>query len=586
MLYEDRQGTLWIATETGLDRFDPATGGFDHVRHDPTDPTTLGSSTVWTLYEDRAGRFWVGTYGGGLALLDRATGRATRYTFDLDDPTSIGSNIVTVIHEREVEPGVLWIGTAEGGLSRFDTATGRFERIGRREGLPDLNVKSMLEDEAGHLWLGTGEGLVRFDPDTRAVTVFTTADGLPEVTFGLFDAMVLHDGSFLFGTQRHVVRFRPEAVEAGAFEAPVVMTEIEVAGQPMRLGPRPEGLRIPWTDRTLAFGFAALHFAAPEHTRYRYQLDGFDADWLETDGRRYSAYTNLPPGRYTFRVRATSSSGVESPSELAVPVEIVPPFWMTAWFRGLVVLFLAGGLVLTVRHFATRRLRRRVQAQEVALRLQRERERISQDLHDHVGAQLSNMLAGIELARLARRSSGDGAPPDPETDPLNGVEADARTTMRQLRETIWALHHETVSLDAFAEQVRRELARRARYHEHLTVSVGVASGSTDCTLSPVQALHLFRIAQEAITNALKHADAERLTVTLACDGAEVMLLVEDDGVFKPPAGGDGLSGYGLAGMRTRAEEIGGVLVLTTENGTTIRVTVPRRTPERIPASGD
>lgn len=194
MLYEDRQGVLWVATETGLDRFNEAADGFDHFRNDPDNPATLASSTVWVLFEDLAGRFWVGTYGGGLALLNRASGSVTRFVNDLDDPLSISSNIVTAILERPEEPGILWIGTAEGGLNRFDSATGRFERIGRREGLPDLNIKSLLEDDMGRLWIGTSDGLVRFDPETRDLTVFTTADGLPEVDFGLFDAMSLEDG--------------------------------------------------------------------------------------------------------------------------------------------------------------------------------------------------------------------------------------------------------------------------------------------------------------------------------------------------------------------------------------------------------
>ncbi len=593
VLYEDRLGALWIATETGLDHFNAETSGFEHFRHNSNDPTSIGSSTVWALYEDVAGRFWVGTYGGGLALLDRETGRATRYMNDIDDPLSISSNIVTAILERPDEPGILWIGTAEGGLNRFDTAIGSFERFGRREGLPDLNIKSLLEDDLGRLWMGTGHGLVRFNPETRDVTVFTTADGLPEVDFGLFDAMSLEDGSFLFGTQRHLVRFRAEDVEAGAFEAPVVLTRVRAADRLLRLGPHPEAIRIAWEDRTLELGFAALNFSAPEHTRYRYQLVGFDHDWIESGDRRFATYTNLPPGRYTFRVQALSSSGVVSSEELAVPVEIVPPFWMTWWFRGLMIVLLAIGLILIVRQLATRKLKERVRAQNVALRLQHERERISRDLHDHVGAQLSNMLAGLELARLSNNSSGDGQAVVPTVDPLAGVEEDARITMRQLRETIWALHHEAVTPEAFAEQIRRDVATRLRHRDRPTADVKLADDNGTCELSPIQALHLFRIAQEAITNVIKHADAEHIEIRLSCKDEKVELVIQDDGTFRheesEPGGSSsdlGMSGFGLSSMRARAEELGGTIELATKGGTTVRVIVPLVAPERIPAIGD
>ncbi len=393
--------------------------------------------------------------------------------------------------------------------------------------------------------------------------------------------------------QRHLVRFRPENVEAGAFEAPVVLTRVRAAGRVLRLGPHHEAMRIAWEDRTLEFGFAALNFSAPEHTRYRYQLEGFDNDWIDSDGRRFASYTNLPPGSYVFRVQASSSSGVVSSDELSVPVEIVPPFWMTAWFRGLVILLLAVGLVLIVRQIATRTLKERLRKQETALRLQNERERISRDLHDNVGAQISNMLAGLELARLSSQSSGDGQAATPDVDPLIGVEEDARTTMRQLRETIWALHHESVTLDDFAEQIRRDLHTRLRYRDRPVAHVHVDDANRSCELSPMQALHLFRITQEAITNALKHAQAETIKVTLSCEGGQVLLSIRDDGTFRNSATQKAtgstraeLSGFGLSGMRTRAREIGGTLDLSTENGTTLRVTAPRQAPEHITGRGD
>ncbi len=572
-LLEDKQGHVWVGGEEGLDRYDPATDRFTRYRHDPNDSGTLASNIVWSLAETPDGILWAGAEG--LNRLDPATGRVTRYLPDSNDPASLPSGALTWIHVARHDEGVLWIGTYDGGLARFDTETGRTIRYTEAEGLPDNYVKAVLEDNYGHIWAPTDRGLARLDPATGDIRTFMEADGLQSRIFGLYDAAVLPDGSFALAHQNAVVIFHPDSIETVSGTASLALTTFRIFDEEVPAPSQPEApLHLDAGDDFFSFEFAALDFAAPERTRYAYRLDGFDEEWIESGTRRYAAYTNLSPGRYTFRVRADTGGGW-SERELTLPVVIAPAWWQTAWFRLLAGLAVLIGFASLIRYVSTRRLKRQLRTLEVDRRLQAERERISQDLHDHVGAQLSTIISGIDLARL---SGGDGA--TPKATYLDQLETHARQTMGQLRETIWALHREAITLGAFHARLcayaREQTALRADAPE---VRCTLDALDQHLPLSPTQTLHLYRIAQEAVQNALAHANASQLRVDLSENRNTLVLEVSDDGHFAmnrsaEPDSLDGLSGYGLDGMQRRADALGARFELTTVGGTRVRITLP------------
>ncbi len=217
---------------------------------------------------------------------------------------------------------------------------------------------------------------------------------------------------------------------------------------------------------------------------------------------------------------------------------------------------------------------RETQHRLVEAERQAERTRIGRDLHDSVGAQLSSLLAGVELMRLGRRA---GTAPHVS---LDEVESDAREALSQLREAVWALNTAEITVDGLAAQLRRFAEDRAR-------RVGMeavvrADGDLDVTLPAPIALHLYRIGQEAVQNAVKHSGGRRIAVRVAASGADVRLRVEDDGTFRPPVAGDGApSGFGMRTMRERAEGLGGTFDVETGAGTAVDVVVPL---ERAPAA--
>ncbi|MEM1042115.1 MAG: two-component regulator propeller domain-containing protein [Bacteroidota bacterium] len=576
-------GSLWVASyETGPCRLDPAADRFRCLL-DERPGLELSNRNTYAVYLDRAGRLWASPWGGGVDVIDLATGASTTFRHADADPAALSHD--SVVGVTETSDGAFWVSTYGGGLNRFDPATATFDALTTADGLRSNVVYGVLEAGDGALWMSTNRGLVRFRPPAAdapladgAVEVFSSLDGLPGDEFNGHALARLRSGALAFGGPRGLTLFDPAAVQRRTYAPPVVLTDVRVMEQSVpfydaaRGGPQ---LRLGHRRNFLAFEFAALDFDAPQAARYAYRLDGLDAGWVEAGTRRYAAYAGLRPGRYVLRVSGTNSDGVWSPHEARFAFEIVPPFWQTWWFRLGAGLLALGALVGGVRHLAQRRLRERMRALEAARRVQAERERISRDLHDHVGAQLATMISGIELVHLAT----DAGQPDAARDHLGTLDGDARRTMTQLRETIWALDQQAVPAAAFAERVQQMLDQQTRYRDGVAAACD-ASDAEGTVLSPAQALHLFRIAQEAVTNALKHADPRTLRVDLRRDGDCLALCVTNDGseagTTAPNVGGDGApSGYGLRNMRRRAEDLGGDFRFAAEAGQAeVQVRVP------------
>ena len=563
-------GTLWAASyRSGPCRYRPSTDRFECLV-DRWPDLALRSRNTYAVAQIN-GDLWASGWGSGVDRIDLETGTVTSYRHRRNDPTSLAHNSVSRI--QTTRDGTVYVTTYGGGISRFVPATETFERMTTRDGLPSNVVYGLLEDDHGDLWMSTNRGLARLNPDTGDITTFHADDGLQGPEFNGHSLLQMTSGELVFGGINGYNRFDPSALRQRAYAPPVVITDLQVAGTSHAFWTAAhtnEPLRLSYQENFLSVRYAALDYNVPSRTRYAHRLDGVDADWVEAGSRRYAAYTDLEPGTYTLRVRGTNSDGVWSSHEARLPLVIVPPFWKTVWFRLLTGGFLLGGIIGAVRYVSTRRLRREVQRLEAERMVQRERERISRDLHDHVGAQLSNLQAGLELVQLAARAGQ----PDRARENLNMLNGDVRRTMAQLRETIWALHDRSLSLAELAQQVERFLDRQTRYRDGPTTRCTVTTDDS-VSLSPMQALHLLRILQEACANALKHAGADTVEVTLQADADVLLATVCDDGIGLP-AGVGASDGYGLHNLTARAEELGGTVTFeeNAPTGTCVHVRAP------------
>jgi signal transduction histidine kinase/ligand-binding sensor domain-containing protein len=570
--HRDDRGTLWAASYgSGPCRYDPGVDRFRCLR-DRWPNLDLSNSNVYAVYRDAHNHLWTSVWGAGVDRIDLDTGHVVHYRHRMDDPTSLSHNSVT--HIGATRDGTLFVSTYGGGLNRFDPDTETFHRFTERDGLPSDVVYGVLEDRQGDLWMSTNQGLARYARDTETVTAFGPEDGLQAAEFNGHSLLRLDSSEMVFGGLNGYNRFDPSHIRPRSYAPPVVITHVEVAGKPYPFHSAlytHYPLRLHHQQNFIDFEFAALDYNAPAANRYEYRLEGVDDGWIDANGRRYAAYTDLEPDTYVFRVRGSNSDRIVSPKEAQLTVTIVPPFWQTEWFQFLVGLGLLTGSIAVVYHLSTRRLRREVRELETKRHLQEERERISRDLHDHVGAQLSNIKSGLELVRLAAQAGQ----PERARAHLHNLDDDVDLTMSQLRDTIWALHGESLSLAELGHQVERFLERQTRYRNRPDVSCSCAPRS-DVTLSPVQALHVFRIIQEGVNNALKHADADTLSVRLnETDDNDIEIVVRDDGIGLQCLPQGSSRGYGLPNLQKRAEELGGEAVIESDasTGTTIRVTI-------------
>jgi PAS domain S-box-containing protein len=364
-LLVDHNGTLWVATDDGLNRFDSATGRFTNYKLDPQRVVSY-----LELVEDREGALWLGTDSSGLQRFDPATSQFTKYEHDINRPGTLSDNRVNSVYfDRS---GTMWAGT-QNGLDKFDSKTGTFTVYARADGTPGNAVGCILEDGHGNLWMSTNNGIVRFDPQSKAIKSYSTADGLPGPDLTGWGACFKNrSGEMFFGGFNGATFFHPDSVVETSYSPPVVLTEFRLSGGPVDIGGgSPLSKSISYTtrltlsheQRILSLAFSALSYFSPRTNRYRYKLEGLDETWHEVGSdERLATYTTLPTGVYTFRVQGATSRGVWSEPGASVLIEILPPWWSTWWFRAVcVAAFLALLWVLyQVRIQQVRRQERRL----------------------------------------------------------------------------------------------------------------------------------------------------------------------------------------------------------------------------------
>ena len=358
----DRGGNLWVGGYDGLNRLDARTGRFTVFR-----PKSGSIEHTWyrVLAEDTDGSIWMGTYTQGLQRLDVRTGEIVRYQNDPKIRGSLSNNRVNALcldHR-----GALWVGT-QNGLNRFDRNTAEFRTFGERDGLPNNAIEGILEDSAGNLWLSTGNGLSRFDPRARTFTNYFSEDGLAGDEFTDFSVYYKSaSGEMFFGGVNGVTAFYPEKVVDSPFVPPVVLTDFRLFNDPVPVGGSSPleksisyagSLTLSHSQSIFSLEFSALSYARPTRTRYRYRLEDLETHWNEVAGTyRVVTYTTLPAGMYHFRVQSEDNRGEWSEPGLTLAIRVLPAWWNTWQFR---TVWISSLLLLTwfVYQFRVRQIQR------------------------------------------------------------------------------------------------------------------------------------------------------------------------------------------------------------------------------------
>ena len=570
-LLVDADGSLWIATRRGLTHWiRPLDGESSGMRMETfTQSEGLGSDLVGAMARDTSGDLWVATFSG-LSRLHEGT--ITNFT----TAEGLSSNVITALLPRA--RGTLLIGTQDHGWNLWDGQ--RFSHV-TRDRLATTSIHAILDDGREHLWFATGGGIARCDcagiagamdgVDCLNWIEFSTADGLigrDTATNSHPSAWLAKDGRLWFAMPKGLESVDPAHFAVNLVPPPVTIERFAVDDLDQALHPA-DLLAVPAGHNHFQFDYAGLSFVAPQKVRYRFMLEGFDPNWTEAGSRRIAYYTNIPPGHYTFRVQAANNDGVWNTQGAALAFELRPHFYQTLWFYALLVVMLGAFILLLLRL-------RLLRAEREFRAVLGERNRIAREIHDTLAQGYVGISVQLEvLSELLRHSKVEAA-----TKHLDTTRGFVREGLADARQSIWSLRSQDASETTLPVQVQR-LVEHADGHG---IEAKFSLYGAYRPMPPATEREILRVAQEAIHNVKKHAEASSLMVQLEYGPAEIALEVRDNGRGfvaehmrrngKSPQSPTGH--YGLTGMRERAALIGGSFEVTSEPGagTTVRLRTP------------
>jgi signal transduction histidine kinase/ligand-binding sensor domain-containing protein/DNA-binding response OmpR family regulator len=361
-IFEDSEHNIWVGTlGAGLDLFDKQKNTFRHYRSE--DLNSIHSNYIFSIKEDNAGNLWIGT-ANGIDVYIKKTRIFTHYQNDPINKTSLSSNIVlAVIKDNR---GMIWAGSRE-GLNLFDPKTKSFRIFNTEDGLLDNSIVSMVEDRLGNIWIGTSMGLscLKIKETSNSNFQFnfinyTESDGLQGKAFNQNAAFLTSRGELLFAGPNGFNRFYPEKLTFNKYIPKVYITGFQIMNNPVELNKKTNGriiiqqnisdcnsIKLKHFEDVITIEFAALNYIHPQENKYKYKLEGFNREWMITDGKdRKATYTNLDPGDYVFKVIASNNDGVWNESGASLKIEVLPPFWKSRFAFVVYLLFLIGSLLL------------------------------------------------------------------------------------------------------------------------------------------------------------------------------------------------------------------------------------------------
>jgi signal transduction histidine kinase/ligand-binding sensor domain-containing protein len=569
-----RTGTVWFGTTTGLYAYK---GGAME-----TPISELRSERIDALHESSDGTLWIGSMNG---LISWKPGVLRRYT---RQDGLAGNQVVSLYEDAEK---TLWVGSYSGGITRV--RSGVLKAIHEADGLADSSAFRILEDNQGQFWVSGSRGI--YSVSKRQLNEFAEGhseeiisalygkpDGLldPTCNNGVQPAGVkIRSGELWFPTQHGVAIVHPERLTGGP--PPSVMIEdVMVGRQPV---PFARGLRFPSETDEVQIDYTGIDFLAPDTLRFRYYLEGLDRNWIDAGTDRIAVYTHVPPGSYTFHVMAANRDGIWSRQGAQLAVTVIPPFWRTPIFlvfAGLAAIsagLLAVGIYDRARIRVMRRKQESVEAfsRSLLASQESERKRIAAELHDSLG---QHLLVIKNQALLAIR---DGTVKEQLDERLTEISATASQALEEVR----TIAHDLRPYALDRMELSRAIESMVRRVSHSTgIPFETALASVAGIFSKDTELGLYRIAQEAINNVVRHSEATRARVELRHGNGEVELVISDngkgladhgDGTSSAQGNGNGSGGSGLRGLSERARLIGGVAAIECipGAGTTIAVKI-------------
>ena len=553
-LFADSRGDLWLGlagdVATPLVRWSRAADRFEVIRG-----AAIPSELPMSFAEDRTGAVWIGYLHGGLL---RVRGGEVRVFGERDGlpPGSVRDLLVD-------RGGRLWAATALGGLARLerpDVEPPRFTRLSTPQGLSSESVSSLGEDGSGRIYAGTERGLDRIDPARGSIQHFSSDDGLAA---GVVECIHRDAAGHLwFGSVEGLSRLDPAPLTPSRPPS-VRITRVLLDGVPQsvaELGADRVVLADPSREAApLEIEYGGIDIRPGGRLRYQHRLEGIDRDWSAPADQRSVVYARIPAGSYRFLARAVGNDGAVSDSPAEVRFRVLPPLWR----RPPVLALIAASAALIAYALHRMRLTR-------ALEVERVRSRVARDLHDDVGAGLSEIAILSEVA-----AQNDGRPPHADA-ALTEIGDAARRLVDSMSDIVWSTDPRKDDAASLVARIRH-FAANTLESRRIGWSLDVAPQFESRPLDAETRRQMLLIVKEALTNVARHSGCTRASVRIEAAGPDASIEIADDGRGLAGADGNGSGGgHGLGNMRARAESLGGSLRVESgpEAGTRIRVLVP------------
>lgn len=518
--------------------------------------------TLSNSFRDKNGAVWVGTYQH--LFVQTKSGW---------EKIALNKNI-EIKHITEDLNGNIWVATPNEiyVINESHTIINHFTE---ENGLVNAHVYGILPDDDGNMWFSHNKGLSVYRWKQKEFVHYDKEDGLQSSEFNAGAYFKAANGELFFGGINGVTAFYPREILANPNTPPVKITRIKIFDLPYQTDLAYWNIRklvLPYTENSVSFEFALPEYTNPSKNKYFIMMEDVDETWINAGDRRFARYAGLRPGHYTFKVKAANDDGIIGNEMATIEITIIPPFWQRPLFIALVILFfifLSMGIGIWIQKI---RQRKAIQVLEIQHKIQLERERISRDLHDNVGTQLSLISKNIEGAIDPMQNISDKE----RLQNLSAISLTSKEVIFTLRETIWALNKEAISLEELSDKLKAFTQKLFSLNQNCTLLFTENLEDESVVLSPSEAIHLFRICQEAITNSLKYANAGAMEISIGSEKSLYHISIADDGIGFEPLVAKETAHYGLDNMKFRAGEIACDFTIETQPGKGTRITIRKK----------
>lgn len=510
----------------------------------PSGDTLLPQANISKAIEDNTGNVWLTDYIGGLYKYDPVAGK-------LSNPitaTALTNEYLAGDHIWVVGPSTLFaVNIHDNTVLSYPLPNGY-----------DKRSYDLVPDKSGYIWITVKGGLLAFNIQTKIFRHFTESDGLYSNNADLSLA-ALNSGRIVMAGNMYLTWFDPSAILDTKATPSLLFTGVQANG--IQKEKNEGSYSLNWDEQNISFRWATANFSNPLGNQYYYKLEGVDKDWQYAGNKGLAVYNSLKPGPYTFRYKAATSEGRMSP-EASITFVIHPPFWQTWWFRLLCLAIIGFIFFYVVRYVSQRNLKERLLVLAKEQAIERERNRISRDMHDDLGSGLTKIAILSEVIKT--RSDNSEAS-------LDKISETARALVDNLDEMVWALNPKNDSLDKLAAYIA-EYTHKYLEETGIGCMVKLPSEIPALPLGEEKRRNIFMAVKEFLNNSVKHSKARMILLELKSAGNSFQIQISDDGMGFDPDRQNGM-GNGISNMQQRIKDIGGVARLeSSSRGTLLHIT--------------